>query len=317
MKLLGLFLIFSLLGLQEASQVNQAVEKAARLYQQGHYREAADLYQYLYDSLEVRDPSLVLNLAHAAFQAGDNTRATLNYTLLSKNTDQGLQSIAFTQLGLLYFRKENPERALYTLKKALIQDPRNENARYNYELVKKYLAANPALTKKPKQKQQQPAGKEPQSETGETNTRPAAEGREGSTRDNQKAGDNAPVNRPDATGQDNQGGSDAGHAQQSQPGAPARPQPSPQGQLGDQESGLSPEASPENGPGSLNKREEGQKLAEQERQIQTLRARLKKADLAPEKALQLLEAIRNAELQYLQQVPRKSQKSRNQNKPDW
>jgi hypothetical protein len=51
--------------------------------------------------------------------------------------------------------------------------------------------------------------------------------------------------------------------------------------------------------------------------MQTLRARLQDADLSPEKATQLLEAIRQSELQYLQQVPRKPRKTQPDSRPDW
>jgi tetratricopeptide (TPR) repeat protein len=317
--LLAVFLFLTLLGdgLKEASRINRAVQEAEALYRRGQYQQAADLYQLLSDSLQVHDDPLILNQAHAAFQAGNKALATRNYLLLTKNPDRTIQSIAFTQLGLIYFGKENPERALYTFRKALIQNPMNETARYNYELVKKYLAANPSLTQKAKQKK----GPTPQQNQKPGNTaenaatRPDEEGQEGSTRDDQVAGIQAPIDRPEATGADNRGRSGAG-ARQPQPGAPGNPQQTPQGRQGDLEEGLSGETGRGNGPGSLDK-EAAEVLQEREKQMQTLRARLKDADLSPEKATQLLEAMRNAELQYLQQVPHKAQKPRSPSKPDW
>ena len=318
--LLAVFLFLALLGdgLKEASRINRAVREAEALYRRGQYQQAADLYQYLADSLQVHDDPLILNQAHAAYQAGDVALATRNYTVLAKHPDRVLQSIALTQLGLIYFEKGNTERALYTFKKALIQDPQNETARYNYELLTKYLAATPSLANKAqKKKKPQPRQDQSPGNTGENAaTRPDAAGQEGPSRDDQAAGGQAPIDRSDAAGPDSRGGSGTAGARQPLPGAPGSPQPTPQGQAGGQEKGLSGETGRGTGPGSLNK-EATEALLEREKQMQTLRARLKDSDLSPEKATQLLEAMRNAELQYLQQVPRKAQKPRSPSKPDW
>jgi tetratricopeptide (TPR) repeat protein len=316
---LALFLFLTLLGdgLKEASRINQGVQEAETLFRRGQYRQAMALYQYLADSLQVKDDGLLLNQAHAAFLAGDEARASRNYTLLARNPDPVLQSIAATQLGIIYFRKENPERALYTFKKALIQDPTNETARFNYELVKKYLAANPSLAKgRPRPPQQQPPGSLNPDNGGQTTpARPSQQGSQGTTPDDQAAGTNPPVDRPD-TGAGNRGNTGTDESRQPQPGGPGKPQDTPQGQSGKGPKGLSEEAGLGNNGGGQNKGGT-EALSQQEKQMQTLRARLQDADLSPEKATQLLEALRQAELQYLQQVPRKATRPKRDDRPDW
>jgi tetratricopeptide (TPR) repeat protein len=312
---LAIFLFLALLGdgLKEASRINRAVQEAEGLYRRGQYRQAVALYQYLADSLHVSDDPLILNQAHAAFLAGDAAKATRNYTLLTKNADPDLRSIATTQLGLIYFRKGNAERALYTFKKALIQDPMNETARFNYELVKKYLAANPTMARQQPRNQQHKPQLNPSQDAGQsTAARPSREGQQGTTRDDH-ADDNPPIDRPEAADAQNRGGAGPAGSRQARPGAAGNPQDTPQGQPGNKQKGLADESG---GSGSRNK-EGTEALDQQEKQMQTLRARLQDANLSPEKATQLLEAIRNAELQYLQQVPRKSQKPQHDAGPDW
>jgi tetratricopeptide (TPR) repeat protein len=317
--LLAIFLFLTLLGdgLKKASRINQAAQEAQGLYHRGQYRQAAALYQFLADSLQVKDDALILNLAHATFLAGDDAKATRHYTTLAKNPDPALQSIASTQLGLIYFRKDNPERALYTFKKALIQNPRNETARFNYELVKKYLAANPALARQRKRnpQPQTPAGQNPENAAQNPATRAAEVGKAGNIREDQAAGDTPPIDRPDAAGTGNSGGTGSAGGQQPLPGPGSRQQVA-QGRQGNGQKGLSDETGGDIGPGSRNK-EGTEALTQHEKQMQTLRARLQGSDLAPEKATQLLEAMRNAELQYLQQVPHKAQKPRSDSRPDW
>lgn len=318
--LLAVFLFLSLLGegLQLASRINKGVQEAEAMYQRGQYRQAVALYQYLSDSLQVSDEQLVLNQGHAAFQAGDTKTATRNYTLLAKNPDPALQSVASTQLALLYYRKGNPERALYTFKKALIQDPSNETARFNYELLKKYLAANPSVmgaARRPPQKPTPPPGPREQGASRSASVRASNTGSTGSTSDQQSEGGKPPISRPDASPAGDRGAPPSG-SRQPQPGETAKPRQTPQGSKGGQQQGLSNEEGGTNGPASRN-REGTEAVGQQEKQMQTLRARLKEADLSPEKATQLLEAMRNAELQYLQQLPRKAQKPRSTNRPDW
>ncbi|MGV3505386.1 MAG: tetratricopeptide repeat protein [Adhaeribacter sp.] len=318
--LVAVFLFLSMLGegLQLASRINKGVQEAEAMYKRGQYRQAVALYQYLHDSLQVSDEQLVLNQAHAAFQAGDNKTATRNYTLLSRNPDPTLQSVASTQLALLYYQKGNTERALYTFKKALIQDPGNETARFNYELLKKYLDANPSMAgtaRRPPQKPTPPPGPREQGASQRASVKAADTGSAGSTSDQQREGSKPPISRPEPAAAGSRGGSPSG---QGQPGAgeTGKPRQTPQGSKGNQQQGLSNEDGGTNGPGDRN-REGTEALGQQEKQMQTLRARLKNSDLSPEKATQLLEAMRHAELQYLQQLPHKAQKPRSTSRPDW
>ena len=316
--LLAVFLFLSLLGegLQLASRINKGVQDAETLYKRGQYRQAVALYQYLADSLQVTDEQLVLNQAHAAFQAGDVKIATRNYTLLARHRDPTVQSVASTQLALLYYQKGNTERALYTFKKALIQDPTNETARFNYELLKKYLAANPSMlgtARRPPQRPTPPPGPREAGATQSAAVKPADEGSTGSTSDQQQEGTKPPISRPEPGSGDKKTSSGAS---QPKPGETGKPRQTPQGSKGNQQQGLSNEDGGENGPANRN-REGTEALSQQEKQMQTLRARLKDSDLSAEKAAQLLEAMRHAELQYLQQLPRKSRKPKDTSRPDW
>ena len=58
-------------------------------------------------------------------------------------------------------------------------------------------------------------------------------------------------------------------------------------------------------------------VSEKDRQAQTMHERLNNMNLSPEKARMLLEALRQAEVQYLQQLPRPSSKPADKSKPDW
>ncbi len=58
---------------------------------------------------------------------------------LLDNADKQAASIAYTQLGIMQAKDKELEKAAELFKQALKKDPKNDNARYNYELVKKML----------------------------------------------------------------------------------------------------------------------------------------------------------------------------------
>ena len=64
-----------------------------------------------------------------------------------------------------------------------------------------------------------------------------------------------------------------------------------------------------------NKEQENQKNKEQENQ--TIEEKLKEINISKEKAEMILEALKNNEIQYLQQLKRKTSKKVDKSKPDW
>ncbi|NVO85064.1 hypothetical protein HW556_09235, partial [Hymenobacter sp. P5252] len=81
--------------------------------------------------------------------------------------------------------------------------------------------------------------------------------------------------------------------------------------------GLSDEADSPAAPGGTSGRGGTEAAGLDEANQQTQRARLQQMNLSPGQARQLLEALRTAEQQYLQQLPRKATTPRDKNKPAW
>lgn len=309
--LLLLFLFFGLVSdnLNKAAQVNQQVTVAQQYYESGQYHRAAGIYLYLIDSLTIQDPELILNLAHATFLNGESNKAQILYTRLSKQPDPFLKSTAFNQLGVLYFRKNNAERALYHFRKALIENASNETARFNFELTQKYLNKNPAV---PRNKNPKPAG-----QTDATPAQNSEEGNSGSSSDNNQQ-DKANESQKPMAGTGTNLGNRPGNSPEKKPEVTATGQghKTPAGETGNTQ-GINQEAEDGND-SKANKNKGGTSLiTDQEKQMQTLRARLRTTDLSPEKAAMILEAMRQAELQYLLQLPKKQVKPRNSSRPDW
>jgi len=151
MKLLTLFLLaFSLLSIDPSkiSKVNKLKSEAKKAYLAGDMKTAIEKYKFLIDSLHVDEQEVAMNLANAYFNTNDTTNALNRYQPLAASRDAKINSWANQQMGVVANRQGKFEEALNYFKQALKSEPNNEQARYNYEMVKK------KLEEKKKQKQQ-------------------------------------------------------------------------------------------------------------------------------------------------------------------
>jgi tetratricopeptide (TPR) repeat protein len=120
-------------------KINTLKAEARKAYQSGDYQTAIQRYRYLVDSLHVQEDEVLLNLANAYFQTNDTTQALSQYQSLTQSGKAQLRSKAEQQLGVMANRAGKSEEALNHFKQAIKNDPTNEDARYNYELLKKKL----------------------------------------------------------------------------------------------------------------------------------------------------------------------------------
>lgn len=137
-----LIVIIALNGLPDVNRIaktNRLIREAETAYIAENYSEAVEKYKTLIDSLDYAEEAAVLNLAHALYKTGQKEDASLYYDRILKSKNQSLSSTANQQLGVLAFENQKQEQALEYFKSALKANPQNEEARYNYELVKKAM----------------------------------------------------------------------------------------------------------------------------------------------------------------------------------
>ncbi|HYG02144.1 MAG TPA: hypothetical protein VD927_06830 [Chryseosolibacter sp.] len=123
----------------KTGKINKAKREAKELFNQGDYKAAAEKYKYLVDSLGVTEEEVNLSMAHAYYLSKDSTNAVNTYQQLTGSTNPDIRSKANQQLGVITNKGGKPEQALSYFKQALKADPGNEDARYNYEMLKKKL----------------------------------------------------------------------------------------------------------------------------------------------------------------------------------
>ena len=277
MKWSLLILIAFLVDPGKIGQVNTAKSEAKKAYQRGEYKNAVAQYKILRDSLGVQEEEVNMNLAHSYFQLNDTLNAQNSYLPLTSSLNQKFKSVANQQLGVLANRGGKFEEALNYFKNSLKTDPTNEEARYNYEMVKK------KLEEKKKQEEQQQQNK-----------------------DNKKD-DKKKDQKDDKENKDNKD-------QKNKEDQQSKEQKDKEQKDKDQKDKEQKEKEQQKKDQDKDSKEEKDK---KEKENPSVSDKLKDMKMSEDKARMVLEAMKNQEVQYLQQNKRKATKPKSKNKPDW
>ncbi|MFP4095481.1 MAG: tetratricopeptide repeat protein [Cyclobacteriaceae bacterium] len=268
--------------------VNRLKKEAEQAYKNGDYATAVTHYRTLVDSLNVQDDNVKLNLAHSLIQAGDTISARRNYSTLVRSSQPEVKSVAYQQLGIIASEQQEYEESLASFKEALKANPANEEARYNYELVKQLME------QQKEQEQEQEQEQENQNQDQQENQ--------------QEKNQEQQQQEQQQQGQDQQQQQQDGEQSQEQQGQKQEQQ----GQEGEQK----PENAEEQNAQQGQEQQEGEKSDEQQ-SASPLSERLKEMNISEEKARMILEAMRNNEMRYIQQNRRRPESPRDRGKPDW
>lgn len=272
MNLIYIVLLTLLIDPSKISEVNKAKERAKESYARGDYKEAARQYRMLVDSLGVSEEEVAMNMGHSYYQIKDTLNAKNTYLSLTSSANPQYRSVSYQQLGMLAYQEGKLEEALAHFKSALKANPANEDARYNYELVKKKLE---------EQQQQQ---------------------RNDQDKKDQEQKENKDQEKKDQKQNEQQ--------QKDQQKKEQEEKKKQEQQKKDQEKKEQEEKQ---------KKEQEQKdeKKDDKKEPQPSSDKMKMMKISEEKAKMVLEAMKNQEIQYLQQNKRKATKPKDKGKPDW
>lgn len=259
-------------------KINSAKSAAENAFKKGDYTAAIGHYKYLVDTLGVNEDEVLINLANAYYLVKDTANAFNQYQAVTESPKNDIRSKAFQQLGLMANQQGRAEEALNLFKQAIKAEPSNDDARFNYEMLKKKIDEQKKKEEEEKQKQNKDEEKQdPQN----------------------KDQQNKEQQEKDQQNKDQQ---QKDQEQKDQEQKEKEEQEKEQQEKEQQEK---------------EKKEQEKKNAEQEEMPNLDREKLKEMQISEEKARMILEAMKNQEKQYLQQQKRKQTQSRDRNKPDW
>jgi len=140
-KMLILLIVLSVFSndITKIAKVNTLKRVAENAYKNGDYETAISSFRLLTDSLGLNEDPIYLNMANAYFHQNDTANAEQYYSKVLSSSDDNLRSRAFQQMGVIHKQKNKMKEAMTDFKAALKSNPDNEEARYNYELLKKIL----------------------------------------------------------------------------------------------------------------------------------------------------------------------------------
>ncbi|MEQ9296919.1 MAG: hypothetical protein RIF33_00065 [Cyclobacteriaceae bacterium] len=287
-------LLLAFIDINDIAAVNALKRSAEQAFMNKNYEQAALDYSMLIDSMQVLDDRAMLNLAHAYYQLSDSSNARNSYQRLTMTDDKQLKSIAYQQLGMLNSSPDQLQKSLHFFKESVRANPANEEARYNYELVKKKL-------------QEQEDQQQDQDEENEEKNQEDQEKNEDQEKQDQEKQDQEQKENEESQDQENQDQEQQDQEQEQQEQEDSKEQQQQEEQ--EQKDGEQEQQEPQEG--------EESEQSEEEQPMPSPSEKLEEMNLSEEKAQMILEAMRNSEVQYLQQMKKKATKKADSKKPDW
>jgi len=272
-------------------KINSAKAAAKKAYNAGDFKTAISKYRYLIDSLDVTEDEVTLNLANAYFQVKDTANAYSTYQSLTGSLKNTVRSKAQQQVGVMHHERGKLEEALNNFKQAIKADPQNMDARYNYELLKKKLDEQ----KKQEQQKQNQNQKDQNKDQKDQNK----DKQDQQNKDQQQKEQEKKDQEKKEQEQKEQQQKDQQKKEQDQKDQQKKEEEKKEQQEKEQQD-------------QQDKKEEQEKKPQQE-----LSDKLKQMKISEENARKILEAMKNQEVQYLQQNKRKATKPKDKGKPDW
>lgn len=259
--LLGLLLLITTTAfadIGDIAAINQLKREAETAFRNKFWNVAINKYKQLTDTYQVKEPAVLLNLAHAYFNAGEMSMALVQYEQAAKTGNKAVQTVAYQQAAVIKAQSGQLEDALKYLRNSLRASPGNQAARYNYEVVYALLI---------KKQQQQGQSEQNNADQSQQN------------KNQQQQQQNADKQQQQQKGQQSKENAQSGEQDE---------QSSEQGKMEDKSS--------------------NSKLRSK---------KLEQIKMTEEQAKAMLDAIRNNEVQYLQQMQRQPSRRTDRSKPDW
>ena len=121
---------------------NEAIATAERSFKEADYENSVRQHLALVDEHGLTQPEIKFNLALSYQSNGQEEDAKKTYERLLSSEKAQISSYASNQQGVMLGNEKKYKEALAFFKTSLLKDPTNEKARYNYELLSRWLDGN-------------------------------------------------------------------------------------------------------------------------------------------------------------------------------
>jgi tetratricopeptide (TPR) repeat protein len=141
-KILLVMLVLIPSSWKRIGEENNAINRAEKAYMSVDFELSVREHLSLVTEYGINTAETKFNLALSYQNNGQEEEAKKTYEEVIRSGNKVLASFASNQIGVLEGRENNHKDALAYFKTALIRNPDNEIARYNYELLSRWLEEN-------------------------------------------------------------------------------------------------------------------------------------------------------------------------------
>lgn len=134
------------------AEENRAINRAERTFKLAEFENSVRAHLILLNDFAIRTPNANFNLGLSYQLNGQEAEAQRTFSGIVNSPDFKIASYSSNQNGVISAREDNYKEALQSFRLALIRNPNNEVARYNYEMLARWLDKN----KDQQDKDQQP-----------------------------------------------------------------------------------------------------------------------------------------------------------------
>ncbi|MFO7823222.1 MAG: hypothetical protein R6V72_04735 [Cyclobacterium sp.] len=127
---------------KKIAATNEAIASAEKSFKETDFENSIRNHLSLMEDHGLNQPEVRFNLALSYQNNGQEEDAKKTYEPLAGVPGNTVPSYAANQQGVLLGNEQKYKEALSYFKTALLKNPNNEKARYNYELLSRWLEGN-------------------------------------------------------------------------------------------------------------------------------------------------------------------------------
>lgn len=296
-------------GITSISKTNKLFSQAEEAFKDKDLKGAIKAYEEALRESPDPPPQVFMNLGHAYYLEKNWNKAQKRYLeAVSLTESPAFRSIAYQQLGNILFQNKNYKGSLEWYRKSLKENPENSNSRFNYELALKLIQQEQNQNPESNSEKNK---KEKRSKEKKENDKDPNKGKGNQNKSEQKPGEEERNKE-----QPQKGGPKPGDKEKNQAGGP-KPGETQQQAEKKQDEGSQQKPDPKGEKDQAKKNQESNMDDPESQRLD--RQKLRETGLSEDQARNLLQAMRQSEVKYLQQRRFKSQKGGNSDKgkPKW
>lgn len=201
MRFKAVVLIIFMAAAVYADEYRDLMNRGEKQYRKREYPASADLYKQA-EIVRPDDPTATFNNGAALYKSNDFEKAKERFAQAAAKSKDKVKAESYYNLGNTFYKSQDYASALGAYKDALTIDPKNQDAKFNFELAKKKLQEQKQQQQQQKQDQQKSDDKQKQNQQDQQNQQNQDQNKQDQNKDQQQQQDQQKQDKRDQQQQD-------------------------------------------------------------------------------------------------------------------